>query len=148
MINVARTVLGWLPVVGVFKGVRFVGPNIKLTEIIVAVSCPGSYFIYSMVDHKVVSLSSFHENLVGPIIKEFRFMLRSDGTLKSRYIKRIRRNVLRVIRNYHLRIKESKEYKDRRKNLNNMKWVEFKRQDDIIKGLIANPQKAVISIGK
>lgn len=148
MINVARTVLGWLPVVGVFKGVRFVGPNIKLTEIIVAVSSPGSYFIYSMVYHKVVSLSSFHENLVGPIIKEFRFMLRSDGTLKSRYIKRIRRNVLRVIRNYHLRIKESKEYKDRRKNLNNMKWVEFKRQDDIIKNLIANPQKAVISIGK
>lgn len=148
MINVARTVLGWLPVVGVFKGVRFVGPNIKLTEIIVVVSCPGSYFIYSMEDHKVVSLSSFHENLVGPIIKEFRFMLRSDGTLKSRYIKKIRRNVLRVIRNYHLRIKESKEYKDRRKNLNNMKWVEFKRQDDIIKNLIANPQKAVISIGK
>lgn len=110
MINVARTVLGWLPVVGVFKGVRFVGPNIKLTEIIVAVSSSGSYFIYSMVDHKVVSLSSFHENLVGPIIKEFRFMLRSDGTLKSRYIKKIRRNVLRVIRNYHLRIKESKEY--------------------------------------
>lgn len=148
MINVARTVLGWLPVVGVFKGVRFVGPNIKLTEIIVTVSCPGSYFIYSMVDHKVVSLSSFHENLVGPMIKEFRFMLRSDGTLKSRYNKRIRRNVLRVIRNYHLRIKESKEYKDRRKNLNNMKWVEFKRQDNIIKDLIANPQKAVISIGK
>lgn len=148
MINVARTVLGWLPVVGVFKGVRFVGPNIKLTEIIVAVSCPGSYFIYSMVDHKVVSLSSFYENLVGPIIKEFRFMLRSDGTLKSRYIKRIRRNMLRVIRNYHLRIKESKEYIDRKRNLNNMKWVEFKRQDNIIKDLIANPQKAVISIGK
>lgn len=148
MINVARTVLGWLPVVGVFKGVRFVGPNIKLTEIIVAVSSPGSYFIYSMADHKVVSLSSFHENLVGPIIKEFRFMLRSDGTLKSKYNKRIRRNVLRVIRNYHLRIKESKEYIDRKRNLNNMKWVEFKRQDNIIKGLIANPQKAVISIGK
>lgn len=148
MINVARTVLDWLPVVGVFKGVRFVGPNIKLTEIIVAVSSPGSYFIYSMEDHKVVSLSSFHENLVGPIIKEFRFMLRSDGTLKSRYIKRIRRNVLRVIRNYHLRIKESKEYIDRKRNLNNMKWVEFKRQDNIIKDLIANPQKAVISIGK
>jgi len=148
MINVARTVLGWLPVVGVFKGVRFVGPNIKLTEIIVAVSCPGSYFIYSMGDHKVVSLSSFHENLVGPIIKEFRFMLRSDGTLKSKYNKRIRRNVLRVIRNYHLRIKESKEYIDRKRNLNNMKWVEFKRQDNIIKDLIANPQKAVISIGK
>lgn len=148
MINVARTVLGWLPVVGVFKGVRFVGPNIKLTEIIVAVSSPGSYFIYSMVDRKVVSLSSFHENLVGPIIKEFRFMLRSDGTLKSKYNKRIRRNVLRVIRNYHLRIKESKEYIDRKRNLNNMKWVEFKRQDDIIKDLIANPQKAVISIGK
>jgi hypothetical protein len=148
MINVARTVLGWLPVVGVFKGVRFVGPNIKLTEIIVAVSSPGSYFIYSMVDHKVVSLSSFHENLVGPIIKEFRFMLRSDGTLKSKYNKRIRRNVLRVIGNYHLRIKESKEYIDRKRNLNNMKWVEFKRQDNIIKDLIANPQKAVISIGK
>lgn len=148
MINVARTVLGWLPVVGVFKGVRFVGPNIKLTEIIVAVSSPGSYFIYSMVDHKVVSLSSFHENLVGSIIKEFRFMLRSDGTLKSKYNKRIRRNVLRVIRNYHLRIKESKEYIDRKRNLNNMKWVEFKRQDNIIKDLIANPQKAVISIGK
>lgn len=148
MINVVRTILGWLPVVGVFKGVGFVGPNIKLTEIIVAVSCPGSYFIYSMEDHKVVSLSSFHENLVGPIIKEFRFMLRSDGTLKSRYIKRIRRNMLRVIRNYHLRIKESKEYKDRRKSLNNMKWVEIKRQDDIIKDLIMNPQKAVVSIGR
>lgn len=82
------------------------------------------------------------------MIKEFRFMLRSDGTLKSRYNKRIRRNVLRVIRNYHLRIKESKEYIDRKRNLNNMKWVEFKRQDNIIKDLIANPQKAVISIGK
>lgn len=75
-------------------------------------------------------------------------MLRSDGTLKSRYIKRIRRNMLRVIRNYHLRIKESKEYKDRRKSLNNMKWIEIKRQDDIIKDLIVNPQKAVVSIGR
>lgn len=148
MINVVRTVLGWLPVVGVFKGVGYTGHNIELTEIIVAVSCPGSYFIYSTVDHKVISLSSFHENLVGPIIKEFRFMLRSDGTLKSRYIKRIRRNMLRVIRNYHLRIKESKEYKDRRKSLNNMKWIEIKRQDDIIKDLIMNPQKAVVSIGR
>lgn len=148
MINVVRTILGWLPVVGVFKGVGYTGHNIKLTEIIVAVSSPGSYFIYSMEDHKVVSLSSFHENLVGTIIKEFRFMLRSDGTLKSRYIKKIRRNMLRVIRNYHLRIKESKEYKDRRKSLNNMKWIEIKRQDDIIKDLIMNPQKAVVSIGR
>lgn len=148
MINVVRTVLGWLPVVGVFKGVGYTGHNIELIEIIVAVSYPGSYFIYSTVDHKVISLSSFHENLVGPIIKEFRFMLRSDGTLKSRYIKRIRRNMLRVIRNYHLRIKESKEYKDRRKSLNNMKWIEIKRQDDIIKDLIMSPQKAVVSIGR
>lgn len=148
MINVARTMLGWLPVVGVFKGVRFVGPNIKLTEIIVAVSSPGSYFIYSMVDHKVVSLGSFHENLVGPIIKEFRFMLRSDGTLKSKYIKRIRRNVLRVIRNYHSQIRNSKEYKDRRKSLTKVKWIEFKRQDDTINDIIVNPQKAVVSIGR
>ena len=56
--------------------------------------------------------------------------------------------MLRVIRNYHLHIKESKEYKDRRKSLNNMKWIEIKRQDDIIKDLIVNPQKAVVSIGK
>lgn len=148
MINVARTTLGWLPVVGVFKGVRFVGPNIKLTEIIVTVSSPGSYFIYSMADHRVVSLSSFHDVQMKSLIKEFRFILRSDGTLKSRYNKRIRRNMLRVIRNYHLRIKESKEYKDRGENLIKMKWIEFKRQDDIIKNLIANPQKAIVSVGK
>ena len=108
MVNMVSTVIGWLPVVGVFKGVKYVDHNIILTDFVVAVSGPGYYLVYNMEDHKVVSLSSFHENLVGPIIKEFRFMLRSDGTLKSRYIKRIRRNMLRVIRNYHLRIKESK----------------------------------------
>ena len=148
MINVVRTMLGWLPVVGVFRGVGFVGLNIKLTEIIVAVSSSGYYFVYSTVDHKVVSLSSLHEDLVGPIIKEFRFMLRSDGTLKSKYIKRIRRNMLRVIRNYHSRVRNSREHKDRRKYLYRMKWIEIKRQDDIIKDLIVNPQKAVVSIGR
>mgnify|MGYP003356489597 CR=1 FL=1 len=29
-----------------------------------------------------------------------------------------------------------------------MKWIEFKRQGDTIKNLIANPQKAIVSIGR
>lgn len=148
MINIARTVLGWLPVVGVFKGVGYTGHNIELTEMIVVISGPGSYLVYSTKDYKMYNLSSFHEYQIESIIKEFRFMLRSDGTLKSRYIKKIRRNVLRIIRNYHSQIRNSKEYKDRRHDLYKMKWIEFKRQDDIIKNLIANPQKAVVSIGK
>ena len=148
MINIARTVLGWLPVVGMFKGVGYTGHNIELTEMIVVISGPGSYLVYSKKDYKMYNLSSFHEYQIESIIKEFRFLLRSDGTLKSRYIKKIRRNVLRIIRNYHSQIRNSKEYKDRRHDLYKMKWIEFKRQDDIIKNLIANPQKAVVSIGK
>lgn len=148
MINVARTVLGWLPVVGVFKGVGYTGHNIELTEMIVVISGPGSYLVYSTKDCKIYNLSSFHENLVGPIIKEFRFILRSDGTLKSRYIKKIRRNVLRIVRNFHSQIINSSDYLNRRHDLYKMKWIEFKRQDDIIKNLIANPQKAIVNIGK
>ena len=148
MIDVARTVLGWLPVVGVFKGVGYTDHNIELTEMIVVVSGPGSYLVYSTKDYKMYNLSSFHECQIGSIIKEFRFILRSDGTLKSRYIKKIRRNVLRIVRNFHSQIINSSDYLNRRHDLYKMKWIEFKRQDDIIKNLIANPQKAVVSIGK
>lgn len=143
-----RTVLGWLPVVGVFKGAKYVDPNIILTDFVVAVSGPGSYLVYSAEVHKVYDLSSFHDLQVESLVKDFRFILRSDGTLKSRYNKRIRRNMLRIIRNFHSQIRRSSEYKDRRENRSKVKWVELERQDNIIKDLIMNPQKAVVSVGR
>lgn len=148
MIRIIRTMLGWLPVVGVFKGAKYVDPKIILTDFAVAVSGPGSYLVYSMEDHKVESLSNFHEFQIESLIKEFRFILRSDGTIKSRYNKRIRRNMLRIIRNFHVQVRKSSEYKDRRKNLSRVKWIELERQDNIVINLIMNPQKAVVSVGR
>lgn len=142
------TVIGWLPVVGVFKGTKYVDNNITLTDFVVAVSGPGYYLVYNMEDHRVYNLSSFYVLQIKSLIKEYRFMLRSDGTIKSRYNKRIRRHMLRIIRNYHSQVRRSSEYKNRRGNLNRMKWIELKRWDDIIKDLIVNPQKAVVSIGR
>lgn len=148
MVNMVNTAMGWLPVVGVFKGAKYVGNNITLTDFIVAVSGPGYYLVYSMEYHKVYDLSSFYVFKMKSIIKECRFILRSDGTLKSRYNKRIRRHMLRIIRNFHIQVRKSSEYKDKRKNRSKMKWVELERQDNIIKDLIVNPQKAVVSIGR
>lgn len=148
MVNMVSTVIGWLPVVGVFKGVKYVDHNIILTDFVVAVSGPGYYLVYNMEDHKVNDLSSFHVLQTKSLIKEYRFILRSDGTIKSRYNKKIRRHMLRIIRNFHLQIRRSSEYKNRRKNRSKVKWIEQKRQDNIIKDLIVNPQKAVVSIGK
>jgi hypothetical protein len=139
--------LGWLPVVGVFKGAKYVDPKIMLTDFAVVVSGPGSYLVYSMEDHKVDSLSNFHEFQIESLIKEFRFILRLDGTIKSRYNKRIRRNMLRTIRNFHIQVRKSGEYKDRR-NLSKVKWIELERQDNIVINLIMNPQEAVVSIGR
>lgn len=147
MVKVVQTVLGWLPVVGIFKGARYVDPSIILTDMAVVVSGPGSYLVYSTEDHTVRDLSSFHPLQIESLVKEFRFILRSDGTLKSRYNKRIRRNMLRTIRNFHIQVRRSSEYKDRRKSLSKMKWVELERQDNIIVNLIMNPQKAVVSLG-
>lgn len=148
MIRIVRTVLGWLPVVGVFKGAIYVDPNIILTDFIVAVSGPGSYLVYDAEVHKVYNLSSLQDFQIESLVKEFRFILKSDGTLKSRYNKRIRRNMLRIIRNFHIQVRKSSEYKDRRKNLSNVKWIELERQDNIVINLIMNPQKAVVSIGR
>lgn len=44
MVNMVSTVIGWLPVVGVFKGVKYVDHNIILTDFVVAVSGPGYYY--------------------------------------------------------------------------------------------------------
>lgn len=148
MIRIVRTVLGWLPVVGVFKGAKYVDPNITLTDFVVAVSGPGSYLVYDMEVHKIMDLSSFHDFQIESLVKEFRFILRSDGTLKSRYNKRIRRNMLRIIRNFHIQVRKFSEYKDRRKDLSRVKWIELERQDNIVINLIMNPQKAVVSIGR
>ena len=148
MIRIIRTVIGWLPVVGVFKGAKYVDPNIILTDFVVAVSGPGSYLVYDIEVHKVVNLSSFHDFQIESLVKEFRFILKSDGTLKSRYNKRIRRNMLRIIRNFHIQVRKSSEYKDKRKNLSKVKWIEPERQDNIVINLIMNPQKAVVSIGR
>lgn len=142
------TVIGWLPVVGVFKGAKYVDNNIILTDFVVAVSGPGHYLVYSMRDHKVHDLISLQFFQMKSFIKEYRFILRSDGTIKSRYNKRIRRHMLRIIRNFHLQIRRSSEYKNRRKNRSKVKWIEQKRQNNIIKDLIVNPQKAVVSIGR
>lgn len=141
MIRIIRTMLGWLPVVGVFKGAKYVDPNITLTDFAVVVSGPGSYLVYSMEDHEVRDLSSFHNFQVESLVKEFRFILRSDGTLKSRYNKRIRRNILRIIRNFHIQVRKSSEYKDRRKNRSKVKWIELERQDNIVINLI-EPSKS------
>lgn len=115
MVNVVHTVIGWLPVVGVFKGAKYVDNNIILTDFVVVMSGPGHYLVYSMENHKVHDLISLLFFQMKSLIKEYRFILRSDGTIKSRYNKRIRRHMLRIIRNYHLQIRRSSEYRNREK---------------------------------